>query len=249
MASETTYREIYGFVEHRENNKVLTASAEESIYKDTVLNLDDVEYDFEMLDGDRIKISVRCTNPPQVFRIEPSEPLQQHVGKITYLTRDFGVVDEEYLFFVNDQMDGWQPKPGDQVQCMLIDGDYKVGRNTYQTRCATIEKYHEQDTHCDFLNGTTNNDENLNDDIVDSEVGDLSDPKFQFEHCAELEPKEQYYDLPFGLYDVLHSKNPERIKRKLDSFVPKYLTYDTYKTRFHALIHLEETEMKTSFDR
>lgn len=37
--------------------------------------------------------------------------------------------------------------------------------------------------------------------------------------------------------------------RKLDTFVPNELSYSTYKKRFHALIYLEEVEMKASFEK
>lgn len=241
------YREICGFVEKRDGPKVLTRTVENDFYRDTEIDLTDVEHEFDMMAGDRINVYIECTDPPKVYRIEPLQPLENHMGRITNLTRSFGVVDDEYVFFVQKKMDKWLPRLGDNVQCMLIEGEYRVGRNNFQLRCESIQKADQNEADQTLFNHT--NDSINRDDIADSENEDTNDSQMRLYCAVDSEPRNLWYDLPFGLYEVLQTKKAPKIKKMLDSFVPNKLVYSTYRSWFHALTYLEEVEMKASFER
>lgn len=255
MAASEMFHEIYGFIAKKDGLKVLTCTGRPEIYEDTELDLtSDIEYDFDMWEGDRVKIYVRCTEPPKVYRIEPQELLQKHVGKITTLTKSFGIIDEDKLFYVSKEIDKFELKQGDEVKCLLIDGHYEVGRDVYETRCTSIEKYNEEDIKRLLLNESLNSTKDTNEpngvsDDSDAENDKDKDPQIIFKGLQEQEPKDKWYDLPYGLFETLQGKNASSIKKVLDVLVPHELTYKTYKDSFHALIYLEEVEMKKSFEK
>lgn len=249
MAAGKMYREISGFVEKRDGPKVLTSTVENDFYRDTEIDLRDVEYDFDMMAGDRINVYIECTDPPKVYCIEPLQPLEKHMGRITNLTRSFGVVDDEYVFFMQKKIDKWHPKLGDHVQCMLIEGEYRVGRNNFQLRCESIQKVDQNEADQSLFNNTNDSMNHAVDEIADSENEDANDPQMRLRCTEDSEPKNMWYDMPFGLFEVIQSKKAPQIKKMLNSFVPKKLAYSTYRSWFHALIYLEEVEMKASFER
>lgn len=98
-----------------------------------------------------------------------------------------------------------------------------------------------------FKEPTNETCEDCNSD-TDNKTSD-AEPKMKFDALKGRAPNEQWYDLPYGLYEILRSGQMPKIHRKLKKFVPKELNYGTYKKRFHAHVFLEEIEMQISFEK
>lgn len=191
-------------------------------------------------------------NAVSIFELDPSEELRLETGKITYLTKSFGTVDEEVLFYIEENTFDWEVNVGDNVDYRIIEGTYKVGKHKYEYRCESIKKAvaKEDATQMDFFDAAfeESNVNGMNNVDSESEL-DCDDQRMEFEALQDTQPNKLFYDLPYGLFDVLTSKQLKAINKKLNSLVPRELNYKTYKKRFHALIHLEEVEMKISFEK
>lgn len=251
MSSGKIFHEINAFVEKFDGSKLLTLSNSD-VYTDHEFDFSEIDCDFQPHRGDRVKLFIITSKPPQVSRIHPWEALRTQTGKITYLTKSFGVVDEEIVFFQMDKID-WEAKKDDEVECIVIEGEYNVGKTKYEMRCESIKKCASTDIDPTifFEEGALKAQQNLVQldlDNVDSDEND-NEPQMQFEAYQKKEPNKEFYDLPYGLYDSLTSKNVHQIKKQLDELVPSELNYNTYKRHFHALIYLEEIEMKISFEK
>lgn len=260
MAQGMLYHEINAFIEYKKDDKILTLS-NHSVYTDRELNLCDIDCDFIPYKGDRIKMYIIKDDPPKVYKIEPWDELRVQTGKINLLTKSFGVVDDEIIFFPDQEnFIKWDAKVDDDVTCVVIEGEYDVGKTKYEYRCENIKKFEtieqtQNAVELYFNDETTTADTNgvavVSVENVDSDTENVEDeePKMEFSSQKKREPNQEFYDLPYGLFDIIMSKKVHIIKRRLDQIVPKTLNYNTYRTRFHALIFLEEIEMKASFDR
>lgn len=240
------YYEINAFIDKVDGTKLLTLSNSD-IYTDKEVDISELDCDFQPYRGDEVRLRITKIDM-RVSCIEPCEKLRVETGKITYLTRSFGVVDKEVIFF---QMDDWKPKIDDEVEYTIIDGDYNVGKSQYKMRCESIKKRIINDPSIYFEEGALAAQRDLMTvqlQNVDSDDDD-NGSEMRFEAFKKKEPFKEYYDLPYGLYDVLTSKDSRQIKKMLDEFIPKELSYKTYKRRLHALIYLEEIEMKASFEK
>lgn len=253
---EVLHRELRAVVDQRTDRKIYPMTADPNIFEEEI-DLDDVECEFEPEKGDNIKLFVMVTTPPKVSRIEPWEELVTTTGFITYLTKSFGTVDEDNVFFIEEDQPAIDLKINDRVEYTIIEGDYVVGKSKYGTRCESIKKIAAEKGKEELSEEAKRwfNEEPVNEKEVeenadsDTENND-GDPKMEFDALKDREPNERYYDLPYGLYETLFAKNnARRIKRYLDNFVPSELNYKTYRKRFHAMIHLEEVEMKFSFEK
>lgn len=244
------HREINGIVDKKDGTKIYTLTADPEIYEDCALDLDDVEREFNPYPGDRIRLFIASTVPSKAIKIEPWEPLRTHTGNITFLTQSFGIVDKEIVFFIeNDQLDSELSK-GVKVLCSVIEGDYSIGRDKYEMRCESIKKFKDDS---DEMKQWFNDDTDATPLEIENTDSDAEQPadeqNMEFESQKKKQPNEEYYDLPCDLYHILDTRNRHRIARKLAEFVPAELNYNTYKKRFHALIYLEECEMKMSFEK
>lgn len=181
------------------------------------------------------------------------EELRTETGKITQLCESFGTVNEDIIFYPEQKdLIKWNAKVGDEVKYVLIDGEYDIGKTRYEMRCESIWQLENDDAKnvqnwFDEVQIAEEQESFENDIDTDTEVQD--DSNMQFEGYQKKEPNQEFYDLPCGLFEVLVSKNARHMKKKLDELVPSTLNYKTYKRRFHALIHLEEVEMKISFNK
>lgn len=245
------YREINAYVTRIDGSKLHPLTAEPKIFED-VIDLNEVECEFKPYKGDNIKLSVLIGPPPKVARIEAQDELRLYTGVVTYLTKSFGTVDDEIVFFIDDSEKNPKLKFKDRVQCIVIEGDYDVGKShsQYKSRCASIQKIEEESDEIKrwFDESAANIQPEVEAADSDIEQND-NDPRMQFEALKARTPNEEFYDIPYGLIDILTSKNEHRIKRKLDRMIPAELNYNTYKKRFHAMIHLEEVEMTVSFEK
>lgn len=244
------YRVLNAYVNKMEDSKIHPLTADPQIFED-VIDLNEVECEFKPYKGDNIKLLISVGPPLKVGRVEAQDELRLHTGVITYLTKSFGTVDEDIVFFIEDGQDNSKLKLKDRVQCTVIDGDYDVGKthSQYKSRCASIQKIDEEADEIKqwFDESSANNQHEV--DVADSDIEQNdNDPRMHFE-ALKAKPIQLFYDLPYGLIDTLASKNPHRIKEKLDQMVPAELNYNTYKKRFHALVHLEEVEMTLSFEK
>lgn len=136
MASTEIYHEVYGYIKSRKNLKVTIVTATNEIDADTEIDLTLIEYDYEVYQGDAVKISISKDHLGQtkILRIQPQEQLQKLVGKITYLSKSFGVVDESNVFFIDKEIEKYQLKIDDEVDCMLVSGIYDVGGKEFENR-------------------------------------------------------------------------------------------------------------------
>lgn len=250
------YNEINAFIEETVNGKVNTTSNSD-VYTDCGLDMNGIECDFKPYKGDRVKLYILKSDPPKVYKIEPWEEVRSYTGKITSLTRSYGTVDDDIIFFTDEDTPlTWDAQIGNDVECVLIDGEYVIGQSKYEIRCESINKVENEEEKRDVemwfndsmeANGTGGGGGGTEPANVDSDTED--DQKVAFDHLKRREPNQEYYDLPSDLFTVLMSKKSNQIMRKLDEFVPSQLSYNTYKKRFHALIYLEEVEMRASFDK
>lgn len=235
------YREINAFIDSMdvENRKIKTLS-NDKIYEDQVIDLAAVVCEFNPYEGDEVKLFVTHENPPEVCRIEPWTERSLHKGTITYVTKYFGYVNDNYIFFFDEKIGDWEPKKDDEVECMLISGQYKNGRDKFTMRCETINLHKEGIE--DWFNPKPN-------PPVESVVSEYNERNMQFEGIHYNDPMTQQYLIPPDLLECLTSKKAHDIKKKLDEFIPAELTYKGYTKRLHALIYLDEIEMKVSFDK
>lgn len=239
------WRELYAIVESRNKNIVDVCTENPDVF-DGEFDLDKIKYDFMPYPGDNIKVLVSHSTPAVVMRIEPIEELQKHVGKITHMTQSFYIIDVDYIYFIDEENPSTiEFNVDDEVECLIIDGNYEVGKKSkYTRRCESINKVKNEVD--DLLQGGTTEEENQA-EIVDTE--DESDDEHVFEALRNPPPVQETYDMPYGLYETLTSKNTKRINRLLKSFVPRELNYNTYKKRHHAHVWLDEVEMRASFEK
>lgn len=136
MAGAEIYHEIYGLIKSRKNLKVTIATASNDICADTEIDLTLIEYDYEVYQGDAVKISISKDHLDQtkILRIQPQDPLQKLVGKITQLSKSFGVVDESNVFFIDKEIEKYQLKIDDEVNCMLVSGFYDAEGKEFENR-------------------------------------------------------------------------------------------------------------------
>ncbi|XP_055322339.1 probable RNA helicase armi [Sitodiplosis mosellana] len=265
MAQGKLYNTINAFIEETDNGKLNTTSNSD-IYTDRELDMSDIECDFDPHKGDRVKLHIMRDDPPKVYKIEPWDELRVHTGKITSLTQSYGTVDDDFIFYISEQKPlNWEAKHDDDVKCVVIEGEYTIGNSKYEWRCASIEKVkeNEEDKRLEELWFNDSMEGNvagagaagvaaaaaaLENENVDSDT-EAEERHVAFDHLKRREPNQEYYDLPPELFNIHLEKNPRKIMQKLNKFVPHELSYNTYKKRFHALIWLEEVEMKVSFDR
>lgn len=209
-------------------------------------DLDVVDHDFTPYDGDRLKVIVSADSPAKVLSVEPEEELKTYTGKITHLTKSFAVVDDDIIYFITDETVAF--KKNDEVECVVIEGDYQCGKGKYELRAERMKKAEKDDDVKRWFNESPLDPiEEVNSDS-DGET-EKGEPKMEFEALKGREPNEEWYDLPLSLFDILRSQNSHKIKKKLKEFVPAELNYKSYKKRFHAHVHLEEVEMQLSFEK
>ncbi|XP_031633403.1 probable RNA helicase armi [Contarinia nasturtii] len=222
------YHEINAFIEGRTDDKLITTSGSD-VYKDVEILLNDVECDFSPWKGDRVRLYIIREDPPRVYKIQPWEDLRIETGQITMLTKSFGVVNEEIVFYPEQSDLGidWEAKVGDEVKFVAIEGEYDIGKTKYEWRCENIKKFVE-------------NEENEKD--VKLWFGDETDGT---EHGSAVNNIDTDTEILQDEPNIMCIAS----KKKLDELVPRALSYKNYKKRFHALIFLEEIEMKASFKK
>ncbi|XP_031619254.1 probable RNA helicase armi [Contarinia nasturtii] len=211
------YHEINAFIEGRTDDKLITTSNSD-VYKDHEISLNDVECDFSPWKGDRVRLCIIRENPPRVYKIQPWEDLRIETGQITMLTKSFGVINEEIVFYPeqNDLGIDWEAKLGDEVKFVAIEGEYDIGKTKYEWRCENIKFFveneeNEKDVKLWFGDETVGTEHSSVVNNIDTDTEILQDePNMQFEGYRNKEPNEEYYDLPCGLFDVLMSKNELR---------------------------------------
>lgn len=210
-------------------------------------DLDEVDHDFIPYVGDRMKVMVSAEPPVKVLSIEPEDELKAHTGKITHLTKSFAIVDDDIIYFITDETVEF--KKNDEVECVVIEGDYECGKGKYDLRAERMKKVEQlsEEVKRWFNDPTLDPIEEANSDSDNENAS--GEPKMEFEALKGKEPNEEWYDLPLSLYEILRSPNSHKIKKKLKDFVPAELNYRTYKKRFHAHVHLEEVEMQISFEK
>lgn len=255
--TERMYKKIPAFIEETVDGLLNTTSNSDE-YTDRPLDMKDIDCDFIPYKGDRVRLCIMQDDPPKVYKIESCEDLRQHKGQITSLTQSYGTVDDDFIFYITDENPlNWDAKIDDNVDCIIIEGEYTIGNSKYEYRCEkitkTVELSDEDRKFEEFLfndsvegnvNGAAAATENEN---IDSDTEE--ERNVAFDHLKRPEPNQEFYDLPPELLYINSEKNVAKIKRRLDEFVPGELSYNTYKKRFHALIWLEELEMKLSFDK
>lgn len=253
MAHGKLYHQINAFIEETTDGKFNTTSNSD-VYTDRELDLADIECDFKPYKGDRVKLYIMHADPPKVYKIDPWEPLTAYTGKITLITKSYGTVDDDNIFYIDEQRPlEWDAKINDEVKCMIIEGEYTIGKSKYETRCESIKKVEVNDEEKRDVELWFNESMEANgsgaveNENVDSDTEE--DRHVAFDHLKRLEPNKEFYDLPADLVTILMTKNAGKIMRKLDNYIPAELSYNTYKKRFHALIYLEEVEMKASFEK
>lgn len=243
------HRELSGICDKVKGSNVFCYFDDKN-FPEAEFNLDEVEHTFIPYDGDVITVFVSVEPPIKVLSIQPEEELKKHTGKITHMTKSFAIVDDEIIYFIPNNTEKFEFKKNDEVECVVIEGDYKCGKSKYRWRC---ERMHKVKQECDdatqWLNehvlDTIEEEANLDSDN-ENEIGE---PKMEFEALKGREPNQEWYDMPLSLYETLSSGNHNRITKKLKEFVPAELNYKTYKKRFHAHVHLEEFEMQLSFEK
>lgn len=241
-------RELNAICDEVSGSKISCLTDDPTIFEGEI-DLNEVEHGFIPHDGDRIKVIVSAEPPVKVFAIEPEEELKLHHGKITHLTKSFAIIDDDIIYFIPDETVNFDFKKGDEVECVIIEGDYRCGNTKYELRCESMNKKASEvdDVTRWFNQRTLETVEEVNSDS-DTENAD-SKRKMEFTVSKGKEPNEEWYDLPYGLFDTLRSENPSRINKKLKQLVPAELNYKTYRKRFHAHVYLEEIEMQLSFEK
>lgn len=279
MAPTQIYRVNNAMIKEKDGSKILTTSyTDDYIDCELDLSkkgAGEIECLFNPYPGDKVKLYLLIVGrSPVVYRIgmyfciisinistwsewkyciyfdlDPWEEMTIKTGQVTYLTRSFGVVDNNIVWYIEKHTFDREIKikVGDKVECRVIEGKYTIGRDRYEYRCESIKKVAiEIDaTQMDLLeNQNANGIEN-----VDSESkSNGKDRQMEYEPFQNVSPNKLSYKLPNDLFDILTSKQPKTIKSKLDSMVPRELNYKTYKTRLHALVYLEEVEVKKAFE-
>lgn len=239
-------RELNAVVD-KVKGSIMTCLTSEPLIFDGDVDLNEVEHGFIPFEGDNIKVIVTAEEPAKVLAIEPDVELKSHTGKITHLTKSFAIVDDDIIFFITDEATDF--KKNDFVECVVIEGEYSCGKSKYDYRVESMNKMAEVsvDVMRLFKGPTLETVEEVNSDS-DTETAD-DEPNMEFAAMKGKEPNEEWYDLPYGLYEILRSENLHRIKMKLKQFVPPELNYKTYRKRFHAHVFLEEVEMQLSFEK
>lgn len=242
------YRELNAICD-KMNGSIMSCLTDEPSIFDGDFDLNEVEHDFIPYDGDRIKVIVSADPPTKVLSIQPEDELKSHTGIITHLTKSFAIIDDDIIFFILDGTVNFDFKKNDQVQCVIIEGDYRCGKSKYDLRCERMSKVvlEDEDVKRWFNEPTLETVEEVNSDSDTENAG--SETKMEFAALKGKEPNEEWYDLPYGLFENIRSENPNRIKHYLNKFVPSELKYTTYKKRFHAHVYLEEIEMQLSFEK
>lgn len=112
-------------------------------------------------------------------------------------------------------------KSGDRIHGMYVIGNYYVGDKLYERRAISAKLLLEKRT---------------------------SGNRMQFKnaiHCGD-----SHYDLPNGLFSEITKQNPAAVLKKLDELVPKTpMAHFNYAQRLHALLYLEEVEMRLTFQK
>lgn len=249
------YRKIPAFIEEPTADGLLQTTSNSDEYTDRPLDMKDIDCDFIPYKGDRVRLCLIQDDPPKVYKIEAWDDLRVHKGQITSLTQSYGTVDDDFIFYITDETPlDWDAKINDEVDCVIIEGEYTIGNAKYEYRCEKIAKIVElsdEDRRFEEFLFNDSVDGNVNGaaaaENIDSDTEE--EQNVAFDHLKRREPNQEFYDLPAELLFLISEKNVENIKRRLDKFVPGELSYNTYKKRFHALIWLEELEMKYSFDK
>lgn len=136
-----------------------------------------------------------------------------------------------------------------------------IGTITYLTKCVGIV-----DNDIVFFIADDNNhgiklNEKVRCSLIDGDYSIRRSIKFKvrcesikkFDDNLKIVNKRFHYALQDDLYSILSSGKMCKIEKNLneclDKFIPAKLNYETYKKYFHALIDLEEVEMKMSFEK
>lgn len=137
MAAAATYHhEIYGLIKSRKNLKVTITTTNKEICPDTEIDLSLIEYDYEVYQGDVVKISISKNhlNETEILRIQPEKQLQKLVGKITHISKSFGIVDGSNVFFIDKEIEKYHLKIDDEVDCLLVSGIYYAEEKMFDNR-------------------------------------------------------------------------------------------------------------------
>lgn len=205
MAGGRCFHEINAYIEDMVDGKLNTTSNSD-VYTDVPLDMTNVDCTFSPYKGDRVKMYVMKGDPPNVYKIEPWEEVRALTGKITSLTQSYGTVDDDVIFYLDQTPLEWEANIGDDVKYIVIDGDYKIGKNAmYEMRCESIKKFVESDEEQRDVEMWFNNSVEIKDapqstdNNVDSDT-EVEEQDFVPEHLKKREPNQEYYDLPADLY-------------------------------------------------